>query len=281
MRELLQNVAEATGAFEVLHGQPLAWSHVNSRLAPEDVDWPGFVELMSEWRGKDVFVTLETLIRFDHERMAESLGEALPGATILVTTRSPEGYLRSSYSHAIRKGRNYEPDQFGVRYTRNSMAKTHDFASIQKAYTKVFGPGSVRFLPFELVRDDLATYLGEIARLCGLSTEALFAGIPENRNVGAPEFFLALVKHANMRLWETDAEFADSKEWKAFLRMSADSLSEAKELWPVFERMTRPLGVSYEAPDVPEKLRKRFARMQAPLRELPIYQPYLKQYGLI
>jgi hypothetical protein len=62
--------------------------------------------------------------------------------------------------------------------------------------------------------------------------------------------------------------------------MSADSLSQAKELWPILERMVKPLGVSYESPVMPGKLHKKFRHMQAPLRNLPIYQPYLKQYGL-
>ena len=281
LQTVLQAAADSSRAFELVHGQARTWTTANSSAADDKIAWSELTQLLSQWRERPIFISLESLIAFDHELMAKALAEAVPGAAILVTTRAPEGYLRSSFGHAILRGRHLSSEAFARKFARGGMTRTHDLVSVKRAYSAAFGPGAVHFLPFEYLRSDQSGFLNAVSALIGIDLAPHVASVLEGRKVTPPDAFLALAQRANEKISTFDKEWLRSEEWQTLLRMSADAMAEAKDLWPIVEDRTRRLGLSLQMPDFPDDLLAEFQAMQAPLRDLAVYQPYLESYGFV
>ena len=120
LQSIMRTASDATRSFELVHGQARAWTSANSHLPASKVDWDALTPFMAQWADRNAFVSMESLISFDHEHMARALARALPHAHVLVTTRSPAGYLRSAVSHAIRSGRRVTPKKFARNFAERA-----------------------------------------------------------------------------------------------------------------------------------------------------------------
>jgi hypothetical protein len=92
------------------------------------------------------------------ERVCSTLHALFPGATILIVTRGFRGALASGYSQYVRSG-----GRVGMRelYARHGeyLAGYLDFDGVASLYSEVFGAERVIVLPYELMRDDPATFV--------------------------------------------------------------------------------------------------------------------------
>jgi hypothetical protein len=279
LQAVLLAAAESTRAFE-MSDAVLSWTEVNSRKRGETAEWDELTRLVSQWRGRPVFISLEGLIRYDPVRMSQALAEALPEAHILVTTRAPDTYLRSAYSHAIVTGSGIDAARYARKFGGKSFPSTHNIVAIKEAYGKAFAPDAVHFLPFELLRDDQSAFLDRISALFGMNLAEHTGAVASGRKISPPDSYLALLLRSNMHLAAVDPEWTESAEWRTLLRISADAVASAKGVWPHLEFRARELNLTYEPPRISEEMRQTLKVMQAPLRELPLYKPYLAEYGL-
>jgi hypothetical protein len=271
----LLKAAEATAAFIVVHKELKSWTHANSRKPTPEVDWKGLSQTVAQWRGQNVVVSLESLISFDHQRMAEALAETMPHATILVTTRAPGDRIQSDYSHSLRIGRLIKPDRFVEKALRSRRARSNDLRSAAEAFGARFAAG-IRFLPFELLRDNETAYLDEMTALCGVDLHPYRVIV---RNARPPDLYLALVQRVSEQISRLDPNWAHSKECKALLQIAGHSTAYAKEFWPHWEKKLAGFALEFENAEMPATLLAEFATLNEPVRDLPVYQPYLRDYG--
>lgn len=101
----------------------------------------------------------------EQERVCASLALLFPSATVLIVTRGFRSMILSSYSQFVRSGSSRSLAELA------SQALIHgpwDYDSLIAAYRAAFGAGNVLLLPYELLKDDSARFLGEIERRLGL-----------------------------------------------------------------------------------------------------------------
>jgi hypothetical protein len=113
---------------------------------------------------------LETTSRSAAQRLAcQGLAELFPDASILLLTRGFRSLLISGYSQSVRSGRS--EDFFAFRKaSRAEKAEAADmwhYDHLIGIYRAAFS-GRVIILPYELLRDDPAAFVGELERRLGL-----------------------------------------------------------------------------------------------------------------
>ena len=272
LQTIMGRAADAQG-FTFQRGGVGIWRRNNAAFG-DDVNFADLTERLTRVRDQDVFISVEGLISYEHARMAEAIFAGLPDARILVTTRGPAGYLRSSYANAVRGGAVQEPARFARAVTGKHMMRTHDLVGVEEAY----GKERTRFIPYELIRDDAVAFLNEVGAWFGNDPVPF---MPESgRNVSPPPYFLELVRRVNARLAEAGSDVWDTVEWQQLLDMAFRSVGHAGELWPEFEARLTKLEVTWTMPEIPSDAWPRLREMAAPLRSSPLHRPYLDCYGL-
>ena len=101
----------------------------------------------------------------EQARICETLAGLFPGATILIVTRGFRSMMMSAYSQYVRTG--------GTEALADVLAGPPrdypwDYDRLIRLYRNGFGTKKLLVLPYELLRDDPARFLGEIERHLGL-----------------------------------------------------------------------------------------------------------------
>ena len=234
-------------------------------------------ERLSTVRNGNAFISVEGLILYDHKFLADAIYEGLPGAKILVTTRGPAGYLKSSYANSVRGGVHQDLETFAKTFVEKHMTRSHNLKSVISA----FGKDNVLFLPFEMIKAEKERYLNEVGQLLGID---LVPYMPETgRNISPPPMYLELIRRLNgVMKKEGNAEIMKSPEWVVMLDIAFHAVGYAGELWPDFEsKINRAINdFEYGIPMLPEGGLKMLAELSEPIHENPLYEPFLSDYGL-
>lgn len=221
-----------------------------------------------------VFASCEGLIVHDPARLAATVLSRWPDATLLVTTRAPQDYLMSSFNNNS-MGEGGSAADFAVRFARSHMRRSHDLDGVAEA----FGRERVRFLPYELLRDDREGYLDRLEALFGAEMRAFFP--QEKLNASPPVAYLILAREVNRMIEERAPEVFETAEWRNFMRMANFSAGVAKGLDTYFADFLRGGYLPSDAiPLLDAETEKRLAARMTVLADLPDYRPYLPRYGL-
>jgi hypothetical protein len=94
------------------------------------------------------------------------LAELFPAAHILIVTRGFRSMIMSSYSQYVRSGGSLSLEELVGNAQRENP---WDYDWLSDLYRKRFGPEKVLVLPWELLRDDPAAFVGHIERRFDLS----------------------------------------------------------------------------------------------------------------
>lgn len=227
--------------------------------------------------GRPVFASLETLVTLDQTILATAVQQVWPDAQVLVTTRGPLGYLRSSFNNHAINGGTSTADAFAKRFGRH-MLRSHDLDGIAAAWDKAFGPGRITFVPFELLRDSQETYLATIGKIVGVS---LAEHMPnEARHPSPPPRYLAMLREINALIEKEAPAVLKSKIWSRFVKTANAAVALAPQVGALAEDNKREPRKAEKLPDLPEGMLASLAKRMAVLRDLPQYQPYLAHYGL-
>jgi hypothetical protein len=101
------------------------------------------------------------------ERVCRLLRDLFPGATILIVTRGFRAMAQSAYSQYVKSG---GPLSAAELYARGEHDPREylDYDAVVELYEDAFGAENVIVLPYELMRDDPATFAGAVESRLGL-----------------------------------------------------------------------------------------------------------------
>lgn len=229
-------------------------------------------------RSRPSLATQEGLMVVDAARLAEAVARVWPDARILITTRAPQGYLMSSLNNSS-FGEGRSAADFARGFSRTHMPRVFDFDRKVRAYEAVFGPGSVHFLPYELLKRDAVAYLAQVSAILGtdLAPFAPKAAI----NVSPPPEYLLLQRRVNAMIAERAPEVLTSRDWMAFIRMANFSAGSATGLESYFADFFRNApAMAGDLPQLSDAIATQLAEGMTVLCDQPLYRDLLPLYGL-
>jgi hypothetical protein len=201
------------------------------------------------------------------------LAALFPTARILIVTRGFRSMLMSTYSQYVRTGG--EDSLAGAcakaRRVEGSLTQwNYDF--LIGLYRKAFGDLNVIVLPYEMLRDDAAAFLGEIATRLGLAD----IGVPPGRpNPSLSPIELAwyppltrLVRSLPLGAW------GRRKAWQLYVQ--AAMTNRLRVPIALLQRL-RTLPAVTDAPLTPEMM-EGFRGFATSLRDEPLYRAYARDY---
>lgn len=210
--------------------------------------------------------------------LASARGEAcnllaalFPNARILIVTRGFRSMSLSSYSQYVRTGGD-EPLEWLCAAAGKAGADSWNYDFLIGLYRKAFGDSNVIVLPYELLRDDAAAFLGEITRRLGIAD----IGVPPGRlNPSLSPVELAWYPRLARRVRTLPlGAWGRRKAWQLYVR--AAFVNRLRVPIALLQRL-RPLPPIVDVPLTPELLEgfRGFARA---LGNEPLYRAYARDY---
>ena len=207
------------------------------------------------------------------ERACRMLRALAGDATVLVVTRGFRGAMVSGYSQYLKSGgrvaaRRLRPDPAVI-------AEALDYDAVVALYEETFGRDRVIVLPFELLRDDPAAFVGALDERLGLDPRA--APPPEVRNPSLSPGGL---------VWQRRLTLAAGLVTRALpARLGERVLGRLSRLGTE-DRLRRPLELiervvpgSRSLPvEVPDDVLDALRGRAASLRERPFYDRFASEY---
>ena len=195
-------------------------------------------------------------------------------AHILIVTRGFRSMVLSSYSQYVRSGGLDSLDDWCSSPDPADGARrspwNYDF--IIGLYRRAFGDARVIVLPYELLRDDAAAFLGEIASRLGLSAVGVPPGRPNPSltpielawypRIGRPMRALALGERGRRMAWQFYVHAAMTNRLRRPIALL---------------QWLRPVPPVDDAPLTPE-LMQHGRGLASSLRDEPLYRPYASDY---
>ncbi len=107
---------------------------------------------------------------------------------ILIITREPESWLLSIYKNLVLMGVSQRPEQY-LDVFGKVLVQWANIDFLNHTYTQIFGSKNVMLLPFEMLREDFASFAERINTFA--STEIILDNIPRNSGLSdsATEYF--------------------------------------------------------------------------------------------
>ena len=205
------------------------------------------------------------------------LAELFPNAVVLIVTRGYRSMVLSSYSQFVRSGGFVDladlvavaRTKSGPEFDRLADLAPWDYDQLIGAYARAFGADHVVVMPYELLRDDAATFTRTLAERLGIEPFAAdFGRINESLSPAEmywyPRFTRLVRALRSRRLVERFASLS-------FTNRLRRPVALLEKLWP-----GKAVTGAMIADDVLEPFRGRAER----LRENPLYAAYEKEYLL-
>lgn len=207
-------------------------------------------------------------------RTCELLAALFPTAHILIVTRGFRSMVLSSYSQYVRTGGDASLAMLcaaaGSPEAANLAPWNYNF--LIGLYRSAFGDGQVIVLPYELLRDNAAAFLGEIAKRLGLAEIGVPAGRP-NPSLSPVELAWYPRLARRVRTLPLGAR-ARGAAWQLYVRAA---LTNRLRLPIALLQRLRPVDPVSDAPLTPE-LMEGFHGFASSLREEPLYRAYARDY---
>lgn len=272
----VQRAAEA-GALSLQHWDISKWCRTVTWKSATDENYDALAALLPTETTRPAFATCEGLMVHDPARLASAVCKVWPDVHVLVTTRAPQDYLVSSFNNASMSGHG-DVASFVTRFSRGHMARSHDLDGVLKGFGDAAGADHVHFLPYEMLRDDRASYVDRIENLLGAP---LGEYLPEDKiNASPPPVYLALARRVNALIDEQSPEILKSVDWLNFMRVANFSAGNARGLDQYFaDYFTSGAKISDALPRLDVAAASRLASRMTVLGTLPDYKPYLARYG--
>ena len=202
------------------------------------------------------------------------LAELFPNARILLVTRGFRSMIRSVYAEWVRRGLDLEIAEFCERMAETIGGDLLDYDHLISLYQRAFGADRVLILPYELLRDDPAAFIGELESWLGLDH---FPPDPERVNaaISAQELYWFPRISRVARLLPIPAAL------RTRLRNNFHILAEKLHLrrgLRVVARVSPHLSVTQEA--IPDDQVERCRGKAERLRPNPLFSRYAEEYLL-
>jgi hypothetical protein len=204
------------------------------------------------------------------------LAALFPNAHVLIVTRGFRGMILSSYSQYIRSGGTESLEALctlaGTEAGANLAPWNYDF--LIGLYRRAFGDAKVIVMPYELLRDDAAAFLREIARRLGLNEIGVLPGRP-NPSLSPVELAWYPRLARRIRALRLGARVG-RKVWRLYVE--AAMTNRLRRPIALLQRL-RPISPATDAALTPE-LMAGFRGFANGLRDDPLYRAYARDYLL-
>jgi hypothetical protein len=207
-------------------------------------------------------------------RACELLAALFPTAHILIVTRGFRSMILSSYSQYVRSG--------GLESLAALCASGGSAAAAKQApwnydhliglYRRAFGEAKVILLPYELLRDDAAAFVGEISR----RLEIADTGVPPGRlNPSLTPIELAWYPRLGRRVRSLPLGARGRRQaWQFYVQAA---MTNRLHIAIALLQRVRPVPPLTDAPLTPE-LMQNFHGLASSLRDEPTYRAYARDY---
>ena len=203
-------------------------------------------------------------------RVCETLRRLSPGATILIVTRGFRGMAVSGYSQYVRMGGRLLPGE--VLAERYEPTEEWDSDSLIELYRDAFGRDRVIVMPYEVLRDDPDRFVRLLEERLGLGASP---PLPALNVALAPEaiYWYRVLSIAVAAVSRVLGRRVGGRLFRRYVALIArDRLS-------VLARVADRLLPGRRVPlDFPDEAFERFRGSASSLAELPLYEPYAREY---
>jgi Sulfotransferase family len=202
----------------------------------------------------------------------ELLAALFPNAHILIVTRGFRSMGLSSYSQYVRSGGLESIADLCASLDAAKRAPLN-YDLIIGLYRGAFGDAKVIVLPYELLRDDAAAFLGEIARRLGLSAVEV---PPCHPNPSLTPIELAWYPRLGRRLRALPLGARGRRmAWRYYVH--AAMTNRLRRPIALLQRL-RPLPPVDDAPLTTSEFMQNFRGLASSLRDEPLYRAYGRDY---
>ena len=203
-------------------------------------------------------------------RVCETLRRLSPDATILIVTRGIRGRAASGYSQYVRMGGRLLPGETLAERSEPELERDPD--SVIELYRDAFGPDRVIVMPYELLRDDPERFVRLLEERLGLDASP---PLPALNIALAPEAIywyrvLSIAVAAGSRVLGRRVGGRLFRRYVALI---------ARDRLSVLARAADRLLPGRRIPiNFPDEALERFRGDASSLAELPLYEPYAREY---
>lgn len=213
----------------------------------------------------------ETDIAGAQLRVCQMLAELFPNAVVLIVTRGYRAMILSSYSQFVRSGGFVGLDEL-LALTRGpefARVAPWDYDRLIPAYTAAFGEENVIVMPYELLRDDTATFVRVLSGRLGV--EPVAAGMARiNESLSPAEMYWY------PRLARLVLALRSQRLYRKYVRLSFTN--RLRRPIRVLEKL-RPRNAVTDA-IITDDIIEPFRGRGASLRSNPLYASYKREYLL-
>lgn len=275
----LANRAQEAGQLKFEHDALARCFRGKNRETFASSDYDEFASLLPSSADAPCFASLESLIMRDPREVARAVGEVWPDAKILITTRAPASYLKSSYASNTLAGGQTSSEKWVKRYSEVHMCQSHNLNLAYEVYSSAFGKENIFFLPFELLRDKSEVYIKRVSAIVGVDLSQFTK--EERTNSSPPSIYLFLQRRLSAKIAKHAPEVLNSAEWHSFVRAANHAARSSVHIERYITTLTehRP-ELKGNIPDLPAEALNALGTNMTILREFPVYRRYADIYGL-
>jgi len=237
----------------------IRWRVTSSEVltAPRpDAAGPGAPDRKWHWDGEE------------QSRVCATLASLFPTATVLIVTRGFRSMILSSYSQFVRAGGSRSLAELAAQASAHGP---WDYDSLIAAYRAAFGAGNVLLLPYELLQEDSARFLGEIEERLGLD-----AGPAAEERINAALSPVELAWYPRLARTARSLPLAGGAAHKLLARAAFNN--RLRPAIRLLQRLRPREAVT--ADSIEPALVESFRGRADCLRDEPLYAPYADDYLL-
>jgi hypothetical protein len=203
-------------------------------------------------------------------RVCETLRRLSPGATILIVTRGFRGRAVSGYSQYVRMGGRLLPGE--VLAGRYEPGEEWDANGLIELYRDAFGPDRVIVMPYELLRDEPERFVRLLEERLGLDGSP---PLPALNVALAPE---AIYWYRVLSIAVAAVSRVLGRRVGGWLYRRYVALIARDRLSVLAHAADRLLPGRHIPLDFPDEAFEPFRGSASSLAELPLYEPYARDY---
>lgn len=257
----------------------LQWTRANGHnQANQKPDYAALRNILKTGADRHMIFSYERLAFYDQDELATVISEALPNAKILLTLRSPNSFLRSEFRHKIRDGHPYDVNAFSKQFTKSSLFKLLNVERYTRAFEKVGLREQLTILPYEWQADAGDSYFDFLSDFCGIDFHKYRLSYHVKKSPGRR--FTELNRRVSELLEASAPEVLQSLEYRRFVKLASIAVAQTPDFEEMFGHFYEGIELDMREPEVPEDLWPELRARLEPLREIDVFKPYLKAYGI-
>ncbi len=224
-------------------------------------------------RIEDIDLTDISNIKLDQKRVCETLFSFFPSSKVLIITRGYKGLLSANYSQYIKEGGTYNIND--IQKFTFVLKELFDYSFLIEIYCEKFGKENVIVLPFELLKEDSASFFQNIENNLEIPNFEYHAPVL-NPSINLSEANTLrqksiVIERLTSRMGSVGkrikAHYIENRRKKAFEWDSNEVLKATKtETTPLVE--------------IDDSMLAHFVPNSSILKNYPIFEPFLSKYGI-